>query len=72
MHDSDLHHAGKEEIARLPTVRQGIFWEMLISSKVKKEEKTRVTLGRIAGSLQLPLVRIERIVILSIKLPLYI
>lgn len=24
MHDSDLHHAGKEEIARLPTVRQGV------------------------------------------------
>ena len=68
MHDSDLHHAGKEEIARLPTVRQGIFWEMLISSKAKKREKTRVTLGRITGSLQLPLVQIER----TIKLPLYI
>lgn len=25
MHDSDLHHAGKEEIARLPTVRQGMI-----------------------------------------------
>lgn len=57
MHDSDLHHAGKEEIARLPTVRQGIFWEMSTSSKGKKREKTRVTLGRIDGSLQLPLVR---------------
>lgn len=72
MHDSDLHHAGKEEIARLPTVRQGIFWEMPTSSKGKKREKTRLTLGRIAGSLQLHLVRIEGTVILSIKLPLYI
>lgn len=68
MHDSGLHHAGKEEIARLPTVRQGIFWEMPTSSKGKKREKARLTLGRIAGSLQLHLVRIE----VSIKLPLYI
>lgn len=68
MHDSGLHHAGKEEIARLPTVRQGIFWEMPTSSKGKKREKARLTLGRIAGSLQLHLVRIEW----SIKLPLYI
>lgn len=68
MHVSGLHHAGKEEIARLPTVRQGIFWEMPISSKGKKREKARLTLGRIAGSLQLHLVRIEW----SIKLPLYI
>lgn len=55
------------------------FWEIPTSSKGKKEEKTRVTLGRIAGSLQLPLVQIEGTVILStsdnewlIKLPLYI
>ena len=41
------------------------FWEMSISSKGKKEEKTRLTLGRIAGSLQLHLVRIERTVTLS-------
>lgn len=38
---------------------------MLISSKGKKEEKIRLTLGRIAGSLQLHLVRIERTVTLS-------
>lgn len=68
MHDSGLHHAGKEEIARLPTVRQGIFWEMPTSSKGKKREKARLTLVRIVGSLQLHLVRIEKV----IKLPLYI
>ena len=38
---------------------------MLISSKAKEREKTRVTLGRITGSLQLPLVQIERTVTLS-------
>jgi hypothetical protein len=40
------------------------FWEIR-SSKGKKEEKTRLTLGRIAGSLQLHLVRIEGTVTLS-------
>ena len=38
---------------------------MLISSKAKEREKTRVTLERITGSLQLPLVQIERTVTLS-------
>ena len=40
MRDFDLHHAGKEKIARLPTIRQGDSG--LISSKEKKKEKTRL------------------------------
>ena len=40
------------------------FWRMIIFQG-KEREKTRVTLGRIAGSLQLPLVQIERTVTLS-------
>ena len=49
MHDSGLHHAGKEEIARLPTVRQGIFWEMPTSSKGKKREREGSRLDALLG-----------------------
>jgi len=79
MHDSDLHHAGKEEIARLPTVRQGIFWEMSTSSKGKKREKTRlipVYLIPVYGGSTLSRLReqsrCQRVTMRSIKLPLYI
>ena len=40
MHDSDLHHEGKEEIARLPTVRQGIVLEDdYLPRKRKRKDK---------------------------------
>lgn len=41
------------------------FWEMINIGQGKEREKTRLTLGRIAGSLQLHLVRIEGTVTLS-------
>lgn len=41
MHDSDLHHEGKEEIARLPTVRQGIVLEDdYLPRKRKRKDKS--------------------------------
>ena len=39
MRDFDLHHAGKEKIARFPTIRQG---DSGLISKEKKKEKTRL------------------------------
>lgn len=39
MRDFDLHHAGKERIARFPITRQGIFWIVHIIQGKRKEKR---------------------------------
>lgn len=49
MHDSDLHHAGKEEIARLPTVRQGVSGRCQYLPRERKKKRQGSRLDALLG-----------------------
>lgn len=65
MHDSDLHHEGKEEIARLPTVRQGIILEDDYLPRKRKRKNKAHAYAPESRILRFYLVGIERTVTLS-------